>query len=464
VIQLDPVVSARILRVANSPIYGMTRSVDNLTQAITLLGVNETTALALGVSIIESLRDRSPGGLKLPDYWRRSLATATGARAIAKTLKLPSADRYFLAGLLQDLGMLIIDVAFPDVYRRPDADPQDHHAITRIEHSVLGADHTRIGACQLQRWNLPEPFLYAAYCSHAPDAYRVPSEYQPLVNAVYVAALVADVWWRSDWDVQISLATSEANRLFAIDPPRFAELLATDTSMLKEAAPAFDVPLGDATSLDATLAKATELVSNRTLASMQQVAELRACSKTLADNTRQLEAITRRDKITGLCNRTYFDKVLAADYDKAVATGAPLSVAFAVLDGLRAINDSGGHPAGDDVIRQFAAILNDVADAGKTVARYGDNEFVIALPDTSPGAAQRIGAQLVAAVNKLSISGTRVGISVGIATCDASRRFESSRALLAAADAAIAVAEAKGGKTVIDFGAVPAQAAGAARC
>lgn len=459
-VQIDPALSAKILRLANSPMYGMRRSIDNMNQAIAVLGLNETVTLALSFSLVKGLHWNGVNGLDYRHFWRRSLACATGARTLAKTLRLPDPDRFFLAGLLQDIGMLLVERVFPSVYRRQDAETHDHHEITQIEQSELGVDHARIGAALLRRWNFPEHLLYATYCSHEPDSYTVPVAYQPLIRGVYLASLMAEVWWQPDWDVQVSLATAEAERLFHIQPSAFAEMLVSGMAILKESSAIFDINLGDHAALEELLAEATELVNNRALDSMRQVVELRERTKDLARHTRRLEDLVRRDKQTGLFNRAYCDKMLDDEYDLALSSGTPLSVVFVGFDGLTDAKAAGGTQSVEDIMRKFAQLTAKVCAEDTVVARYGSNNVVILLANTPAPAARQRCLGVVDEFRRgpfFSTTGARIGMSIGIATVERIGQFASSRDLLAAADAAVETARDRG-ELMIEMHGVAANA------
>jgi diguanylate cyclase (GGDEF)-like protein len=154
---------------------------------------------------------------------------------------------------------------------------------------------------------------------------------------------------------------------------------------------------------------------------------------------RRLERTAATDALTGLPNRRSWEADLPALIASARRTGAPLSIAVADLDHFKVYNDTFGHQAGDDLLRRFAAVCTEVLREPDVVARWGGEEFVIALPACPEAHAQRVLDRLRAAVPEGQTC------SIGLAVWDG---VESPDALLARADAALYRAKALGRDTV----------------
>ena len=155
-LSMDSALSTKILRIANSPLYAQRRKSENLRQALVVLGLNATLTLALSFSLVKSLRGGKANGISYPFYWRRALLAATCARAVADAMHHSMAEEIFLAGLLQDVGMLALDKAVPDLYRGGEAIQRDHIALAELEKKRLQTDHAEVGGWLMRTWNLPE--------------------------------------------------------------------------------------------------------------------------------------------------------------------------------------------------------------------------------------------------------------------------------------------------------------------
>lgn len=139
VIEADPALAARVMRLANAPYYGLTRRVGSAARAVVLLGFSAVRAIAVSAasSLLSEEVDLGPTG-----FWSHSVTTAIGASVIAKQVGVPTSDA-FSAGLLHDLGMAL---------------PLD----ARFE----GLDHAAVGATALELWRFPRGFVQAVADHH----------------------------------------------------------------------------------------------------------------------------------------------------------------------------------------------------------------------------------------------------------------------------------------------------------
>jgi len=160
-LSMDSALSSKVLRIANSPLYAQRRKSENLRQALVVLGLNATLTLALSFSLVTSLRGAKPNGLNYKFYWRRALLAATAARALGDAMRQTLAEEIFLAALLQDVGMLALDQAVPDMYRDGEKLQRDHAALAEHEKKRVQADHAFVGGWLMRTWNLPERLYHA---------------------------------------------------------------------------------------------------------------------------------------------------------------------------------------------------------------------------------------------------------------------------------------------------------------
>lgn len=167
IVASDQVLSARILRLANSPSYGFYR-VSTISNAMILLGVNVVKSLALSSSIFEIMEKNSVG------LWEHSLGTATAANIIAKKLALPEVEEISTAGLLHDIGKVIIGLKCAEKVQEMRAlIKTDELYITEAEKTVLDTDHAEVGGWLSKSWFLPdklsEPITYHHDVSKSED-------------------------------------------------------------------------------------------------------------------------------------------------------------------------------------------------------------------------------------------------------------------------------------------------------
>ena len=165
-ISQDPPMVVRILRVANSPFYGMSREISSLRQAIVLLGLNRVRGMLLGVCFSKMLPVRHKD-FDYPLFWHHSMTVADCARQLAIYTGIGQ-DIAFTAGLLHDIGLLVIVLLFPDDFSRIINEP--HPNRVEMERRILGFDHMEIGGKIARHWNFPVAIQEAIEQHETPPA------------------------------------------------------------------------------------------------------------------------------------------------------------------------------------------------------------------------------------------------------------------------------------------------------
>jgi diguanylate cyclase (GGDEF)-like protein len=181
-------------------------------------------------------------------------------------------------------------------------------------------------------------------------------------------------------------------------------------------------------------------------------------SRDLASANRELEKLTRQDGLTGIANRRHFDSYLETEVRRAARERQPLSLILADVDHFKSFNDHYGHQAGDDCLRQVAAVLG---TAGRRpadlAARYGGEEFAIVLPGTGPDGAVDVAQALSRLIAALAIShassavSQNVTLSQGIASL-APEKETAAEDLIHRADQALYQAKQQGRNRYVVFG------------
>jgi putative nucleotidyltransferase with HDIG domain len=156
VINKSPSLTAMLLKIVNSSFYGLPSKVDRVSLAVTLIGTRELTSLALGISIISMFKSIPTSLLTMRSFLKHSLACGLLSRLLAAQKAMRQTEQMFTAGLLHDIGRLILFNYFPE-----DALGALRHArqtcdrLYRAEKKRLGCDHGQIGKYLLNRWRLP---------------------------------------------------------------------------------------------------------------------------------------------------------------------------------------------------------------------------------------------------------------------------------------------------------------------
>ncbi len=454
-LSLDSALATKILRIANSPLYAQRRKSDNLRQALVVLGLNATLTLALSFSLVKSLRTGKSNGLDHGWYWRRALLAATAARALGDAMHQTLAEEIFLAGLLQDVGMLALDQALPDLYRDCAELQRDHVALAAHERRRLEADHARVGAWLMRTWNLPER-LYRAI-EHTHDVEQRPTSDPALVfqRCVALSGPLADLFLLDPSKRPFPETALAAERALGLDKTAFGQVLGTVGAMIPETEAIFESDALAREHPELVLEQAREVLMLRSLVALKEMNTLRIAAESSTSRALELEEETRRDAMTGVYNRAYLDQVLAREFDNATRHGWPLSVAFADLDNFKRINDRYGHQAGDRILQATARILRSNTRETDIIARYGGEEFVVVLPATDAATAHAICERIVTAFQTtehvIGSEHAQVTISIGCATHAPDNAFEGASAFVDAADRALYTAKLRGRNRTVPF-------------
>ncbi|HEX4152110.1 MAG TPA: diguanylate cyclase [Steroidobacteraceae bacterium] len=454
-LSMDSALSSKVLRIANSALYAQRRKSENLRQALVVLGLNATLTLALSFSLVKSLRAGKPNGVNHPLYWRRALVAATAARALADALRQPMAEEIFLAALLQDVGMLALEQAVPDLYRNTDALQRDHAALALHEKKRLEVDHATVGGWLMKNWNLPARLYRAIEHSHRMDLHATSDPAQVFERCVALSGPVADLFVRDSKDRQFAETALSAERGLGMDKMAFGQVLGTIGSMLPETEAIFETDLLSSQHPELILEQAREVLMLRNLVALREINTLRAAAEMSTSRTLELEEETRRDAMTGVYNRAYLDQVLTREFEHSTRHKWPLSVAFADLDNFKGINDKYGHQAGDRILQATARILRGNTRETDVIARYGGEEFVVVLPATDAETAHGICERIVAAFRStghvIGADQAHVTISIGCATHGPDMAFANVAEFVKAADQALYTAKLRGRDRTVPF-------------
>lgn len=188
----DQAITARVLRVANSPFYGLQMRVGSIHDAIVVLGFSAVRSLVLTSAVMKTLPACVCPGFSADRFWRHVLGVAVAAQALARALGR-SPDSPFIAGLLHDIGRLVMLSAYPAHFARAItlADERDCPLLD-VEPEVFGCDHTAVGAALARHWNFPEDTIEALACHHAPSQAR-PDGLAPIIHYADAIAKALDL-------------------------------------------------------------------------------------------------------------------------------------------------------------------------------------------------------------------------------------------------------------------------------
>jgi putative nucleotidyltransferase with HDIG domain len=190
-IAVDPALTARTLRLANSAFYGVSGRVATLQDAIHVLGSQTLAALLTTAAVLPQLGDRERLGPDHDVFWRHALGTALASQALARQHGM-GADLAFTAGLLHDIGRLALATHFPDEHRAVAAFAAEADvSLLCAERRLLGLDHAEVGAMIARHWHFPATVVQAIALHHEPPTPGDAAQRATLVDIVHLADAVA---------------------------------------------------------------------------------------------------------------------------------------------------------------------------------------------------------------------------------------------------------------------------------
>lgn len=231
VISRDTALTAQLLRLANSSFYNFPSNISTISRAITVIGERELRYLVLALSAVRTFSNIPIELTNMASFWRHSVYCAVLARLIATRCHVLHGERLFVAGLLHDIGQLVILHRVPDLARVALQRAHDgEEELYQAEQEVLGCDHATVGRVLLEQWKLPSVLCEAVGCHH-----NVAAAEEARLDAaiVHIANVIAN---------RAEIAVDHEGHLPQVDPLAW-ELTALDESLLEtiadEAAPMF---------------------------------------------------------------------------------------------------------------------------------------------------------------------------------------------------------------------------------
>jgi putative nucleotidyltransferase with HDIG domain len=187
----DAALTARLLRIANSAAYGQHRKIATVSRAITVLGARQVRDLTVGLTAVRAFDGISNELVTMEVFWRHSVLCAVAAGQIAGRRDAARTESPFVAGLLHDIGQLVMYSRVPDESRQTLlmlADATDDVDLYQCERAVMSLDHAAVGASLARNWGLPESLLECIAFHHEP---HLAKEYPVDVATVHIANSVA---------------------------------------------------------------------------------------------------------------------------------------------------------------------------------------------------------------------------------------------------------------------------------
>jgi HD-like signal output (HDOD) protein len=409
-LELHPPLARRAVALANHPLRSSRRRARNLRQMIGQLGSAGTAHLALALVLEQELSPAAGICLDREIYWRCARERALTAWVLGTAARLPVPEEAFLGGLLQDVGMLALDLVLPQFY--PDLGAKELLSPTELEAlegSLVSVPHNLVGAWLAKRWGLPECLQRAIACSH--EASAAPAEDSALAACVQLSELLAALAAEpADIERSRRLA-AEAKRCLHLDPAEVARMYRLAATALAEAPAAFAEP-GDSA------------------AALSKVVPIGAAVSVSPPPPDWRNALTSfrslPDPVTTAIS-------LEAEFGASLEHGWPVSVVLLQTTGT-------GTPTAHRSLDQAVRTLSRTLRPSDLMGRLDDETLLITMPGTGRDEAAAAGRRLTQILHQVGVEG------LGTATSASDAPSDSWQALLALAERALSAARLVGSR------------------
>ena len=449
IISKDPALSGKILKTVNSSFYGRSQNISTISHALVILGLQSVKTLVLGFSLVTTLTSSKPHGFKHLAYWRRSIYSATAARNIAAKLKIVQQEEAFLASLLQDIGMLVLDRVMGNEYGAICDKAETHEQLLAAERATLKADHAEVGAIMVEGWRLPPILTTPIAAHHRPTTVTDPL-LRKLTELVSLSGTCAEIFVAAPAADTIAAVRKTFLEQYQIEETECDELLAKIGQDTREVASLFEINIGPNSSFDDVLKKANDALTELSLQTQRQVTVLK-------EQNSELRTRVVTDALTCLANRGRFDDFLVQAVAEAIQQRTTLALVLADIDKFKSVNDRYGHQTGDIVLKSIGKLFAAAARESDLAARYGGEELALVLPGTTRQVAATIAESIRRAIQAKKIAGPGMQLTVttsfGIAMIEPGGPFREATHLLKAADMSLYAAKSGGRNCVRVFSA-----------
>ncbi len=220
----DQVMTARVMKLINSPVYKPNQEITSLKRALVYLGLRHVRELALTTSVINAF-DGTSGALELNAFWEHSFGVGMVSKIIARKIGYQDLEKAYIAGIIHDLG----EVFLSNFLRDPFLDVLEHiktHPVKLVdaEAELLGTTHCEIGLCIARKWNFPDAYCDVIAYHHSPGEAKVDPILCAIVNLSDLFCTVRELNYGGREWISFNLSEEEAWTILKNESPALAEM------------------------------------------------------------------------------------------------------------------------------------------------------------------------------------------------------------------------------------------------
>ena len=345
-----------------------------------------------------------------------SLTQAVIAELIAEQVDSADPPTYFLAAMLQDVGILAMLTEVPLEYTEHVLDRAKFPNVASAERSHFGFSHVDVSVEILERWGLGPTFAEAVQHHHDRVSPSRSSRTHHLGVALQAASLGTTILLarttKSYLDSNLRQWIGFLQSHFALSSKHAQEMVAEIKHRVDEYSALFSFQIGESIRTEEVIDEAKNLLQEIALSNQLELMEQKS---TLRRQKREDDEIYR-DSLSGLYNRRYLNEQVNEQLEVCIAKRKPIACLFLDVDKFKSINDSYGHATGDLAIQHVANWLVRSVRKNDVAIRLGGDEFLVILQQVNEKAFEKIAARIASEIPPLPLnngSSAKISLSVG---------------------------------------------------
>jgi diguanylate cyclase (GGDEF)-like protein/putative nucleotidyltransferase with HDIG domain len=460
-IRTDPALTAKLLKTANSALFGFRERMSSIDAAVPALGANLVRTLVLSFALA---RHRSP----CPDLdgayqsvWRRSLTQAVVAESLATEDASSDPNVYFTGGLLLDIGMLALLNAFAGKYAHLILDAKQLSKLCESENDLFDFTHVDVGVELCRTWRFEGELIDAIARHHESSSVVDRTNVSTMSLALVAASQCADYLEQVRRGIPPKQPPALLLDHYCLTFSAIADLMRDVELRVGEVAAMFRFDIGEVPPADEIFLRAKAALEEIAIQSQVEVVVARQEAKQArikqqhAESQKDsLEQQAYRDLLTGAYNRNFVSSEVETELKRRTDQGLSVGCLFLDIDKFKGLNDTHGHELGDRALAKVSEILHSSVRSSDFVIRYGGDEFLVLLMDSNMSEAKvgKIASRICRRISKARLASkerVRISSSVGAIFYDPQddTPLESNQ-LIRQADRAMYDAKNRGGNQV----------------
>ena len=458
VIRTDTALAAKVIRLINSPIYGLSARICSLDDAVLYLGLKTVRSVALSFSLMSSFRTGEHTVETLNGFWRTSLMNALAARRIASELGEWDPEEAFLAGLMADCGVLLLFSQVPEYAAILERFVAGEGDLYPLEQAELETDHARLGELFLETWEFPEELVKIVGLHHDSEAALADSRTGARVRVLHAAWLCARSLTVPGFESSAAELEPRIADLLGLAPAVARSLASELPGELRETAACFEIPADQILSYDELLVRANQRLSRLAIEADESARDLaeaisagRNAFGNLCGSPTEEEAL---DEDTGLLSPVAFERVLDAYHRRALQIHRPIGLLILKLDNYKTIVEVAGRDVAVEGLRRIGERLVQLTRQTDQRARLAEDQIVLLAPGCSSEnlklAAERIRLQIEDQALETRSGPILCRISIGAAVTNPRDDAVDPSTLVSFASSAVEQAEHTADRIVIN--------------